>query len=59
MRKTQVHKPGEICQISGQYRVVDLATGRPIGQEVTVVRGEPFPPTPRSGLGYELADATR
>lgn len=53
------YRPGQTCPTSGQYRVVDCATGRPTGHEVTVVRGEPFPPAPRSGLCYELADPTR
>lgn len=29
------------------------------GQERTAVRGEPLPPTPKSGQGYRIADRTK
>ena len=54
----RILKPGETCPRSGQYAIVD-AERKAIGQERTVVRGEPFPPTPQRGQGYLLADATR
>lgn len=49
----QYYYPGETCQISGQYR--NTATGK----EVTVVKGEPFPPTPKPGQQYVLIDITK
>jgi hypothetical protein len=49
---TQIHyRPGEICPRSGQYVIHDST-----GIERTVVRGEPFPPTPSKGQSYRLAD---
>ena len=53
-----IYKPGEICPVSGQYEIVWL-NGIGTGAERTVVKGEPFPPTPQSGQGYRLADRTR
>lgn len=52
-------RPGDICEVSGQYAIVWLATGTRTGRERTVVRGEPFPPTPEAGQGFVLVDATR
>ena len=46
-------KPGEIAPRSGQYRNTRTKT------EVTVTRGEPFPPTPRKDQGYVLVDPTK
>ena len=51
MAKT--YKPGERAPVSGQYGIKGTR------QERTVVRGEPLPPTPRSGQSYRLNDATR
>lgn len=45
--------PGEKCPVSGQYKNIDT------GHEVTVVKGEPFPPTPESGQRYVMIDPTR
>lgn len=42
---------------SGQYGVVG-PRGDDTGREVTVVRGEPLPPTPKPGMGYVLNDGT-
>ena len=44
------HKPGEVAEVSGIYK--NLQTGF----DVTVVKGEHFPPTPESGQRYELVD---
>jgi hypothetical protein len=33
--------------------------GGDTGQEVTVVKGEPFPPTPNPHMGYGKPDKTR
>ena len=46
-------KPGEIAEISGQYKNIQT------GKEVTVTRGEPFPPTPKKRQRYILADRTK
>lgn len=45
--------PGTKAPVSGQYRNNTTRT------EVTVVRGEPLPPTPRSGQTYTIADKTK
>jgi hypothetical protein len=47
------YRPGQICPISGLYRVVDQY-GRRMGYQVTSVCGEPFPPTQNGGWGYVL-----
>jgi hypothetical protein len=52
-------KPGQRAPASGQYEVVGPRGGR-TGQERTVTRGEPLPPTPKPHhQGYRLADRTR
>lgn len=55
-RKT--HKPGEKAETSGQYVRLN-AQGKSTGKEVTVVKGEPFPPTPKKRQTYRLRDKTR
>jgi hypothetical protein len=54
----KLHKPGEIAEVSGQYPMVG-PQGGDTGQEVTVVKGEPFPPTPKPGMGYGAPDKTK
>ena len=51
-------RPGEKAPVSGQYPVLGPRGGDQ-GTEVTVVRGEPFPPTPKPGMGYGKPDATK
>lgn len=51
-------KPGEEAPRSGQYEIVGPRGGR-TGEERTVVRGKPLPPTPAPGQRYELVDPTR
>lgn len=46
-------KPGQPAPSSGQYE------NRRTGTEVTVVRGEPMPPTPKKGDQYVIVDRTR
>ena len=46
-------KPGTPAPLSGQYQNTTTRT------EVTATRGEPLPPTPRSGQGYRLVDPTK
>jgi hypothetical protein len=52
------YKSGEKAPISGQYEIIGPRGGK-TGKERTVVRGEPFPPTPESGQGYTLNDPTK
>lgn len=51
-------KPGNIAPKSDQYEAIGSKGGK-TGHEVTVVKGEPLPPTPKSGTAYELVDATK
>lgn len=52
-----VFKPGEKAGRSGQYEIVGPRGGK-TGAERTVVKNEPFPPTPKSGQQYKLTDPT-
>ncbi len=52
--KLQGLKPGNIAPQSGQYQQIGPRGGR--GKEVTVVKGEPLPPTPNKGTAYVLID---
>lgn len=45
--------PGTPAPTSGQYRNTST------GNEVTATRGNPLPPTPKSGQAYTLVDATK
>ena len=51
-------RPGTIATRSGQYEQIGPRGGH-TGEERTVTRGEPLPPTPRPGMGYRLADPTK
>jgi hypothetical protein len=51
-------KPGQPAPKSGQYGIVG-PRGGDTGKERTVTRGEPMPPTPKSGMGYRLNDPTK
>jgi hypothetical protein len=48
--------PGEVAHRSGQYREIGPRGRR--GREVTVVKGEPLPPTSKPGCTYILTDPT-
>lgn len=50
--------PGTRAPVSAQYEIVGPRGGR-TGQERTVVRGKPLPPTPARGQTYRVADPTR
>jgi hypothetical protein len=50
--------PGSRAPVSAQYEIVGPRGGR-TGEERTVVRGEPLPPTPSSGQTYRIADRTK
>jgi hypothetical protein len=51
------YKPGEKAPASGQYGIVGPRGGDK-GTELTVVKGEPLPPTPGKGQRYVLNDPT-
>jgi len=53
-----IHRSGEKAKQSGQYPIVGPRGGQ-TGEERTVVRGEPFPPTPEKGQGYGAPDLTK
>lgn len=52
------YKSGQTVPKSGQYKVVG-PRGGDRGREVTSVKGEPFPPTQKSGERYVMADPTQ
>ena len=58
MTKNDTHKSGEKAKDSGQYEIVGPKGGK-TGKEVTVVHGEPLPPTPKSGQEFILVDPTK
>lgn len=49
--------PGTRAPVSAQYEIIGPRGGR-TGEERTVVRGTPLPPTPTSGQTYRIADRT-
>jgi len=49
--------PGSKAPASGQYQQIGRRGGE--GKEVTVVKGEPLPPTPKPGMTYTLVDPTK
>ncbi|MEJ1088120.1 hypothetical protein WDU99_07305 [Microbacterium sp. Mu-80] len=51
-------RAGVIARQSGQYEIVGPRGGR-TGDERTVTRGEPLPPTPKPRMSYKLVDATK
>jgi hypothetical protein len=53
-----LYRSGEIAKTSGQYEITGPRGGS-TGQERTVTKGEPLPPTPEAGQLYRLADRTR
>lgn len=54
----KLYKPGQKAKKSGQYEITGPRGGG-TGKERTVTRGEPLPPTPKSGQKYILADSTK
>jgi hypothetical protein len=50
-------RPGQIATRSGQYREEGPRGGK--GREVTVVKGEPLPPTTTPNRTYKLVDPTK
>lgn len=58
MAEAESHKPGEIAERSGQYPIVGPRGGQ-TGEERTVTKGEPFPPTRKPGQRYGRPDLTK
>jgi len=52
------YKPGQTAPSSGQYEILGPKGGR-TGEERTVTKGEPLPPTPKSGQTYIIVDRTK
>ena len=50
---SNVLKPGQPAPASGEYEIVG-PRGGDTNRERTVVQGEPLPPTPKPGQGYQL-----
>ena len=50
-------KPGQPAPASGQYQQIGPKGGK--GPEVTSVKGEPLPPTSKSGSTYNLVDPSK
>ena len=50
-------KPGETAPQSGQYQEIGPKGEK--GDERTVVKGEPMPPTSQRGSTYTLVDPTK
>ncbi|HEX8597167.1 MAG TPA: hypothetical protein VF952_01460 [Chloroflexia bacterium] len=57
MPKTQDLPPGTPAPTSGQYEAT--RNGKPLGVEITAVRGKRLPPPAQPGTKYRLVDATR
>ena len=57
MSNSKALRPGVKVRRSGQYQQIGPRGGK--GKEVTVVKGEPLPPTPSKGSSYKLVDATK
>ncbi len=52
------YSPGNKAPTSGQYGIIGPRGGA-TGIERTVVKGEPLPPTKKSGQSYVLVDKTK
>ena len=57
MSKVRNLRPGAKVPRSGQYQQTGPRGGQ--GKEVTSVKGERLPPTPKKGTTYKLVDATK
>lgn len=55
--KSKGLRPGQIAPQSGRYQQVGPRGGK--GREVTVVKGDPLPPTPKEGITYDLIDSVK
>lgn len=52
------YTPGQKTPHSGQYGVIGPRGGSK-GNEITSTKGNPLPPTPKPGQGYQLVDKTK
>jgi len=52
------YRPGQRVPDSGQYKVLG-PKGGDTGTEVTSVKGEPFPPTPKPNQTFVPVDPTK
>ena len=52
------YRPGDRVPYSGQAEIIGPRGGH-TGKERTVVKGEPFPSTPRSDQSYKIVDRTK
>jgi hypothetical protein len=57
MSKSKGFSPGVKAPSSGQYQQIGPRGGK--GKEVTVVKGEPLPPSPSKGTTYKIVDRTK
>jgi hypothetical protein len=55
---TKTFRPGQSADYSGIYEIVGVRGGD-TGEQRTVVKGEPLPPTPKAGQTYELVYKTK
>lgn len=55
-RLSDFYRPGQKCPRSGQWEVWDAEGGTEI--EITLSKGERFPPQRRKGCRYRLNDPT-
>lgn len=55
---TKSFKPGERVPQSGLYEIIG-PRGGDTKKEITAVKGKTFPPQPRSGETYKLAERAR
>jgi YjzC-like protein len=58
MTEKKLFNPGEKAPVSAQYEITGPRGGS-TGEERTVVKGEPLPPTPEAGQHYRIADPTK
>lgn len=54
----KLFKPGQKIPESGQAEVINQI-GNPTGNEVTIIEGKTFPPTPKKGQKYHIVDRTK
>ena len=54
----EIMRPGEKSKQSGQVEIVGPRGGK-TGEERTVVKGEPLPPTPKPGQGFVMVDPSK
>lgn len=55
---SKTYKSGSHAPRSGQYEIVGPRGGK-TGDERTVTKGEPLPPTPEPGQAFILVDPTK